>query len=723
MIFLSIKRLQTPGFKGLSTAIIFATTVPTLVFAQTGASLDAGLYVPGELLVKYKSESKPRTKASIEQRHKLKAKSRYTALGFERWVLQSPAELADALKSLAADPNIEFVEPNYRRFARALPAEGSLGSSQYIDLQKSRLDQINLPAAWDAINKTTQVKVAVIDNGFEIRHPDLVDNASLAESKDFVNNDADPEPGGDCEDPSGEGHGTAVAGVVGARTNNSVGIAGVAWNVNLLLLKIGCDYSVSNEAAAIDYAISRQVNIINASYGGPMYSEAERVAIKALEASNILFVSAAGNSRINNDVVLDYPSALNLPNIMSVAATDTTNALPDWTQYGQTRVDIAAPGVEVYLLGLNSTYLIGTGTSFSAPMVSGVASLLLKSGLANLTYLDLKAAILASADPLANNVKARLATDGQVDALAALQAVKQPAPLIVIDSVKFNDSNLGNNSGEIDINENGAIQVVLENVWKDASNISLSLSADELSAPITRTVSSLPSNQKTTVDFTLDKPLLAKDEHRRVVFQLAIDGFGATGKAFRYTRAFEIELGHLRRDKPIETTINASAIDHDQMHRYHFDLASGVPSATIEVTANRLARAPLYLMVRYGSPPQFQLLDGITPTSIEADDKSKDKTELAFTTQADTNSDYTAEIKLTNPKAGKYYVIVTSGNNARQDIEYHLQLTAPRTVVRRSGCTLSLASDSREAAFDPILPSLIVLSIIVIGFRNRAAKN
>jgi hypothetical protein len=244
-----------------------------------------------------------------------------------------------------------------------------------------------------------------------------------------------------------------------------------------------------------------------------------------------------------------------------------------------------------------------------------------------------------------------------------------------------------------------------------------------LTTPVTSSVSSLLSEAKATVDFVLDKPLLAKDEHRRVLFQLAIDGFGATGKAFTYTRAFEMELGHLRRDKPIETVINSSTIDHDQMHLYHFELPSGLKSANINLMANKLARSPLHVMVRYGSAPQFQLfVDRDPESSIEADSDSKEKTEIAFTKQADLNSDYEADIKLTSPKSGKYYVIVTSGKNDRQDIEYHLELITQRGLGRRSGCSLTLYSAANETLFDPVLPALVILSIIAIGFRYRSTK-
>ncbi len=160
----------------------------------------------------------------------------------------------------------------------------------------------------------------------------------------------------DTDDPEDDnGHGTHVAGIIGAKGNNGIGTAGVAWNVKLMAVKM-LDYQGSgtseNELEAYDWILRKKqegvdIVAVNASYGGGGASDAARDAIEALGNAGILFIAAAGNSAEDNDGTPHYPSSYPLPNIISVAATDRNDALSSFSNYGRTSVHLAAPGTAI----------------------------------------------------------------------------------------------------------------------------------------------------------------------------------------------------------------------------------------------------------------------------------------------------------------------------------------------------------------------------------------
>jgi subtilisin family serine protease len=341
---------------------------------------------------------------------------------------------------------VDFVEPNYIVKASRVPNDlafsrlwglrntGQLGGTAGADI--SAVD------AWDVITGT-DATVAILDTGIDYRHPDLDGNIwanpnEVVDGADNDNNGFDDDVrgidlvSGDSDPLDDSSHGTHVAGIAGAEGNNVIGTVGVNWKVKLMALKFLDDHgegSTSDAAEAIDYAVSQGAQVINASWGGPAPSQTLYHAISEAGDRGVLFVAAAGNEGENADSSPEYPAAFDLPNVISVAASDPEDQLLYFSNYGRRTVDLAAPGEEIYSTVTMHSGVAGyatySGTSMAAPFVSGAAALYLgrHPGSSAQTVKD---ALLQSVDPLPS-LAGKVATGGRLNLLKALQ-VGEPAP-------------------------------------------------------------------------------------------------------------------------------------------------------------------------------------------------------------------------------------------------------------------------------------------------------
>ncbi|MCL2539071.1 MAG: S8 family serine peptidase, partial [Oscillospiraceae bacterium] len=301
----------------------------------------------------------------------------------------------DAIEILAANPAVEYAEPDYLYRLDAKPNDPRYNAQH-------ALDMIDAERAWEITRGSKEVVVGIIDTGIDGKHPDLKDNLWVNPNPNkngFTNDihgyDFSIKSGGIPYDMNG--HGTHVAGIVGARGNNGIGISGVNWQVSLAWLGAyyGGGYILNSAVVeALNYANNHGISITNNSYGGYVKSLFLEEAIKNY---NGLFIAAAGNDSTDNDIRPLYPASYGLPNIISVSSVDSYFDTPSpFTNYGSQSVHIAAPGKDVLSTFPGGIYREESGTSMAAPHVAGVAALV-KSLNPEFTTAQLRAALLDTA--------------------------------------------------------------------------------------------------------------------------------------------------------------------------------------------------------------------------------------------------------------------------------------------------------------------------------------
>jgi uncharacterized repeat protein (TIGR01451 family) len=358
-----------------------------------------------------------------------------------------PEETAEAIEALRSRPDVLYAEPDFirqrdvapndPRYAEmwALKNTGQSGGTAGKD--------ISAEAAWDTTTGSRSVVVGVVDEGIDINHPDLQANV-WTNAGELAGNGLDDDGNGYVDDVHGwdffhddssvydnpanvaganapDAHGTHVAGTVGATGNNNAGVVGVNWQVSLMSLKAlgsGIDpaapSSVSTTVRAYGYAKlmrdlwvssggtrGANLRVLNNSYGGFGYSLAERDAIRALADSQILFVASAGNATRDNDRFPHFPSSYEEPNVIAVAATDRSDFIASFTNYGARTVHMAAPGAAILSTTPNNTYSVFNGTSMAAPHVSGAAALLCAAR-PDISLTQLRAALIYSGNEVAS---------------------------------------------------------------------------------------------------------------------------------------------------------------------------------------------------------------------------------------------------------------------------------------------------------------------------------
>ena len=309
---------------------------------------------------------------------------------------------------------------------------------------------IDAPEAWCKQHGDRDIVVAVLDTGVDYTHSDLAPNiwTNLGEipgngvdddhnnytddvqGYDFHNNDGDPD------DDSSDGHGTHVAGTIGAVGNNNLGVIGVSPEVSLMALKVldaNGDGFTTNAIEAIRYAVDNGANIINASFSHPPGTPPNPlfdVVLGIANSNNVLFVASAGSDTNNNDVTPIYPANYNRPNVISVAATDRDDNLAAFSNFGATTVDLGAPGVSIYSTLPGNAYGFMDGASMAAPHVSGAAALLLAEN-PSLTPTQIIQVLTGTVDPVPG-LNGFTATGGRLNidqALTSIGAVNNPPVL------------------------------------------------------------------------------------------------------------------------------------------------------------------------------------------------------------------------------------------------------------------------------------------------------
>ena len=281
------------------------------------------------------------------------------------------------------------------------------------------LQKIDAAQGWNVTTGTGRTIVAVIDTGVDYAHPDLAAN--------IWTNTLDPATGGlhgydfsaNDTDPTDEnGHGTHVAGIVGATGNNGIGVTGVAQHTQIMVLRFmdaaGNGYT-SDAVRAIDYAIRHGAKILNNSWGGASPDPALAAAIERARAAGVIVVIAAGNEQANNDTTASYPAvyAKQSNNVVVVASTDSNDQLSWFSNYGAQSVSIAAPGESILSTARGGGFVTKSGTSMATPVISGALALLWDLH-PTWTYSQILAKLKISVDPIAS-LSGKVASGGRID--------------------------------------------------------------------------------------------------------------------------------------------------------------------------------------------------------------------------------------------------------------------------------------------------------------------
>jgi subtilisin family serine protease len=390
---------------GIAPAIDQLLGCPAAGAQRTSAAKQApspARYVSNRLLVKFKRRARPQEITAALRAAGVTVKRTIPRLGLRVLAVQ-PDKRDQALAYLRRTNVVARAEKDVVYERLETTPDDAYWSEQW------GLRKIRLPEAWDRTHGSTNVVVSVLDTGVDGTHPDLA-GVVMPAGHDFVNDD------GDTADD--EGHGTAVAGVIAARTNNREGQAGVCWTCTVLPEKVLGASGVGDTvkiALALVRAADAGAQVINMSLGGTGPSQALADAVAYAAGKGAILVAAAGNSGTTEPF---FPAAY--PEVIAVAATDQNDHLYDWSNYGSW-VTVAAPGCDVATTR-GGGYGSFCGTSAAAPVVSGLAALALAAA-PGATRNDVVQAIERGVVPIGGYVQ-----EGRVDAPQTLAALNVKPP-------------------------------------------------------------------------------------------------------------------------------------------------------------------------------------------------------------------------------------------------------------------------------------------------------
>ena len=429
---------------------------------------------------------------------------------------------------------------------------------------------------WDdnELKSMDPVTIAVLDSGVDVDHEDLANNIWI-NSGEIPGNGLDDDGNGYEDDVYGYdwvnanltqmedevGHGTHVAGIIGALINNNIGMAGILPKVKIMVLKIvesNGTIPVSETAriaTAIDYAVANGAKVINMSFGTTTDSELVKTALASAYGNKVIEVAAAGNDGTKKKV---YPAGYSwVIGVMAVEAAEdkdgnAINLLAGFSNYGSW-YHLAAPGVGIYSTIPDNEYGFWSGTSMAAPVVSATAAALqykhsdwslelIRGQLYNtgdtvwyIDPLDKKLKVLP-------NSKA-LNTDGLFNSIP-IPCIEMLGDPIIVEDDKDSD-------GELDGDENVDLAVTLFNTWGQAENVTATLSTSDIWVNITKAISNFSTispyatdtNGEVPFEFHIDKDV---PHHHIITFNLTVDFKDSESNDYQYTSSFSLSVSNVR---------------------------------------------------------------------------------------------------------------------------------------------------------------------------------
>jgi len=381
----------------------------------------APAYLEGQILVQFRPGTTPSARAGLHSAQQARVLRTFEGLGRLELVSVPAGESVPGLiAKYQRSSLVHFAEPDYLGRVAAIPND-----RYYTNGTLWGLNKIEAPPAWDTLTSASNIVVAVLDTGARLTHEDLKSNLWV--------NAADGGHGWNAltgtnnpSDDSLNGHGTMVAGVLGAMGNNGKGVVGVAWQVQMMICKCFNSAGVGTISACLacfDYARTNGARIINASWGFTN-SLALSNGVYSLRESGIIVVAACGNGGTNTDVSPTYPASYPLDNVVAVAATASDDTLASFSNYGATSVHLAAPGVGIMSthVATDTFYTTDSGTSFAAPYVSGALALMLAEYPGD-THQQIINRLLSATDPLPS-LAGKCVTGGRLNLRKALTPIR-----------------------------------------------------------------------------------------------------------------------------------------------------------------------------------------------------------------------------------------------------------------------------------------------------------
>lgn len=704
-----------------------------------------GTYRPGELIVKYRDSADAASVATLRATHGLESRMRLQRGRMELLALPAVTDVRQAIALLRDNAAIEYAEPNFLRYKAAVTPNDPLFGQQWGLLNTGQANfvsggpagtpggDLNADQLWDSDGNGVAdhtgrgtVIVAVVDDAIDTGHEDLA--ANIVAGYNFVNNNTDPRPAN-----STETHGTSVAGCVAAVGNNGIGISGAAWNEKIMPLKFG--YDVASEVRAFEYARDHGAKVVNASFGGPSYSQAEVDGINELNAAGIVLVASAGNENSNTDLAgASYPANYQLPNVIAVAATNRQDGIASFSSYGPVTVPVAAPGLQIVTTAVGNAYTTNgvSGTSFAAPYVSGVAALILDY-LPGASVSEIKARLIEGAVPGVNTAfpASDRSAGGRLDAARALSLSAQPAIVIAPVQTSSYQIDYGSSGGIvtvpvyspalIDDGSNGALdpgetttlRLTLQNLWQAATNVRATLSTSDAGVIVnsgTLSLGNLGAQAKATTGFSISVPSTVNG-HQYVHFTLDITADGG----YRTQRHFIEEIGSLKAGQPVTQAIQTDL--YDEFHTWHIDVPS-VPTGSTALSFTTTAANNVDIIVRYAQPAQYEI-------SLSAD--QSEASSFYYYNVVDAQVGRTASgnetVTIRNPQRGTYFVTVVNYDQT-ENASYTLQAAfdgAGSTSGGTTGSSTGGGSNDSGGGGGALTPATL-LALVLLGLGRRRAR-
>ncbi|MBV8055373.1 MAG: S8 family serine peptidase [Deltaproteobacteria bacterium] len=451
MLTIALASFLAIGTSGLAADHKSTATAPPEVAVAQGPPASPQ-YVPDQLLVKFRARATETSMADAHAQVGAQEMHRFTSVaGLTEVQLPAGMSVNEALVRYQERPDVESAGPNFIRHLEAIPNDPYFKQGKLWALQNTGQGggtagvDIHATAAWNLTTGSRAVVVMDLDSGIDYTHQDLAANM-WRNPADCYHDGIDHDKNGyvnDCyginpayknSDPMDdtiESHGTHVAGIIGAVGNNAVGVVGVNWKVNLMACKAFDRNDSGSDAdiiTCLDYAKTmkqRGVNIvaINASFAAQGFDPYLYAAIKEQMKQGILFIAAAGDTLVDEDKPDNafYPANFDLPNIISVAATDWDDKLLYYSGYGAHTVHLGAPGNFIWSTVRGNDYNIESGTSMATAYVTGVAALL-KANNPSRDWRAIKNLILAGGDndPSLQNILQSTITGKRLNAYGSL---------------------------------------------------------------------------------------------------------------------------------------------------------------------------------------------------------------------------------------------------------------------------------------------------------------